>query len=662
MKLGYIALSTAIAATVTACIPSLKSTFVDGSYPKKIEPMPERDLLLGVDAAILPTTLVGYERSREVGACLGSIAGDPGVTAAFWAYGGCVAGGGTLASCGSKLPFVGAAPTGSESVGGATEADAAQGGAPHPELAFPCSTPPRSRVDAMRLALSLTDAAEALYAYHLSDAGQSGVDAPLPPALADAFQATLRHAARVLSATPVASTDPTLPTLSLSGGAANGAFVSGYVYALLWLRERAHLYATPEQAAALDGYRFGSVFSSSVGSLVSLALELYFSSGTPSSAQKAALEQCVADGGGPVTALPGRLWQDCALARLQSDFVKNEWDLLCAQSGSIVRLTEPDFAGVLRFDPLEQDIVAPFFGTFEDVVAHNDFTRTTVTAELRQHVLVGIDERACLGQGMPTGQCLVEGVMSSLVEPVFVPPRPRVFSGLRGPDGESGHWLDGGIHSMNPTSRAAAYSLGKVLSVNTLRAHGVPLPKLEGALPLILETMNEFAMAQRDWELDYAELFRDHRRSRACALGELVGRSELCPPRNPHHLSPELDGEVLSVWVPDDIEPRRFVATGYTFDPLVMRGLFLWGKRELFESYHRVLSHLGWCGLEAMLDANVPCSVSGRSAALAADLAAHEKAVLDEIELLKQYGDDELWQEHTDERRGRVKKNLTVCE
>jgi hypothetical protein len=654
-------------ALATACIPSLKSAFIDASYPEAIEPLPARDPVLGVDAAVVPSLVVAFDRPREVAACMARVAGDAAAIDAMWAYGACLAEGSPVTTCAPLLPWIHAA--GPSSDFGTVPGDT--GPEPSPEappaigapfkLEHRCGVALSTERDTLRLGLALADASEILYGHHLSTAGQAAAGQPLPEALRGAFGISIDHAARLLAASPFERSDPTLPSMALSGGAANGAFISGYVYGLLWLRERAQLYATVSQRQALDTYRFGSVFSSSVGSLVALPVDLYFSRGVPNARQDAALGACIAAGGGPVTALPHRKVQDCALAKLQSDFVKNEWDLLCAQKGSVLEVTEPDFEGMLRFDPLEHRILTPFFESFESLLLGNTLVRTPMAIDLLQHVLVGLDERACRMKGMPTRACLVEGIMGSIVEPIFVPPRARVFSGLAGPPGEAGHWLDGSLRSLNPSHRAAAYTLGKLLVVNTTRVGGVPLNPPKGVVPLVLETTNELGAGQRAWELGYAALYQEQRRERACAIGALVENRSMCEEPEAPQPAAELGGSVLTVWVPEAITPKRFVASGYTFDPVVMRGLFLWGKREFFRSRSRVLAHLGWCGLEAMVNPSAPCPVTGHAAALARDLAGHAATVDAELATLAKYDDDKVWKRYTSERRKQVEKRLTVC-
>ena len=59
--------------TTSSCIPSIKSVFVDLSYPADPTPSAARDVVRSLDAVVTPTLLNGYEQPSEVGACLGEL-------------------------------------------------------------------------------------------------------------------------------------------------------------------------------------------------------------------------------------------------------------------------------------------------------------------------------------------------------------------------------------------------------------------------------------------------------------------------------------------------------------------------------------------------------------------------------------------------------------
>ena len=66
------------------------------------------------------------------------------------------------------------------------------------------------------------------------------------------------------------------PVLALSGGSANGAFTAGFLFELLWARERALLQMPEAQRDALDlRSRFAGLVGTSVGALISQVIDLY---------------------------------------------------------------------------------------------------------------------------------------------------------------------------------------------------------------------------------------------------------------------------------------------------------------------------------------------------------------------------------------------------
>jgi hypothetical protein len=642
--LAKLAVAVWASASIAACIPSLKSTFAEASYPKENLPILPRALALSVDAAVVPSLMVAYERPRQVARCLSAAADDEAELARLFAYGDCLQGGGTAATCAARLPWVHAG-AGAWMLTG-------------------CPAGLSSRHDRMRLVLALAEAATALRAYQINSAGQASAEKPAPKALRSALARTLGHAARVLDRDAVAPRAAALPSIALSGGAANGAFVAGYLHGLLWTRERALIHGSPAERAIIAGYRFGSVFGSSVGSLIALPLDLYFSNSRLLPAEERALDACIQGAKVPGSGKADRKLQDCALAKLESDFVKNEWDLLCAQPGSVLDLLGPDAESLLRFDPLEQRVIGPFFLALHRPLLQNDFTRTALAVDLRQNLLVGLDERACLLPGMDALRCLREAVLASIIEPVFVPARPRVYSGFQGPGGEAGTWLDGSIRSLNPAGRAAMYTLGRVLAVNTHRAHGVPAAAPQGLLPLLLGTFDALGAGSRAWELRYARVYQQARRQLACELARRFADGVLCTEPHPVPGGPAIDAlnaDLYEVWVPEDIAPTVLSAGGYTFDPVVMRGLFLWGQKEFFRSRKSLLGWLGWCAISRLEDPRVACSTARTSQVFAAELKSRVDAVDRELMGFAKYADPGIWQRHVDERRELVEDRLETC-
>jgi hypothetical protein len=316
--------------------------------------------------------------------------------------------------------------------------------------------------------------------------------------------------ATILENTPPRSTvSEDAPALALSGGSSNGAFSAGFMFELLSLRER----ALPAEG---DGgnYRFSAIVGTSVGSLISQILDLYFVDAAKpvSPAKKALLDQCngywtnkphpscaapvdtalasgatcfdgwpTAPGGDVDTGLSGldattradlaarRPRQMCTLTKLYQYFTDDdEQTLLCVEPGPItsaVGVLGRKTQNLVRFDPMFQNIIGPVLDDYSDEMITNDATRVVVSTETEQNQIIGLDERACAR--LPPGPsvngapeivggreyCLASGVMASVVLPFFARPVRHAYGGVD-PRGQCGTWFDGGLRSGFPTYRA----------------------------------------------------------------------------------------------------------------------------------------------------------------------------------------------------------------
>lgn len=639
----------ALALCAGGCIPNVSWLFSEIAYPHETQPVPPRNLVLSFDATVAPPLLAGFQYPEPVGRCLLEIASSEAVLDRMYAAGGCFnATSGDVVACAPGTPWL----------RGGGDAD---GGPTRYEIAFPCSTAITSPQDRVQLALALTDASGATSRYVTASRGDEGGGAPLDPARRNAFARAVYHAGSLLAADPVRLHDTALPVLALSGGAANGAFVAGFVHALLWSREKARALVSDAQKPVIDGYRFGGMFGNSVGTLVGLPLDLYFSERAPSPPERQALEACLA-GAPRASGGEQRLAQDCALTLLERYFAVNEWDLLCAQPGLVTELVKKDVRGMLRFDPLTSNILDPFFASYQSLTLFDGFHRVAVSTDLEQSLYATIDERACLLPGMSAAACQREMVLASIAAPVFVPGREKIYTGLDGARGESGWWVDGGVRSVNPATRAVTYTTGKVLTINTNRAEGIPAGKPAGIFGVAFQGMQAAVDQIREWELEFAGLYQLDRDRRACALGALVGDQSLCPGALVT-AGPGLGGSerVRNVWVPEEIRPTQLFAAGYTFDPLVMQGLFAWGERTFLQHRMSLYPWLGWCDL-ARLE-GIPCGGTPGlpNPAYQAAIADLLRRVDAAVAALLKYENPVTWQAHVDERRGLLQKHMTEC-
>jgi predicted acylesterase/phospholipase RssA len=319
----------------------------------------------------------------------------------------------------------------------------------------------------------------------------------------------LHAIADILERTPTRSeATEDSPALALSGGSSNGAFTAGFLFELFSLRER----ALPPEG---DGgkYRFSAVVGTSVGSLISQLVDLYYvappsyidkdrlkvlgkcndywaNRPTPSCQQPVDIATSTGRNcfdGWPVTAananasLSGldqatvddlakrRPYQMCALTQLYKYFTDDdEQTLMCVEPGPVTAAVDVlgrPHQNLMRFDPMYLNAVGPVLDDYSDETIKNDVTRVVVSVETEQNQTVGIDERTCVG--LPPGPavdggvqpvggreyCLGGGVMASLVLPFFARPVRHVYDGVK-PEGQCGTWFDGGLRSGFPAYRA----------------------------------------------------------------------------------------------------------------------------------------------------------------------------------------------------------------
>jgi hypothetical protein len=388
--------------------------------------------------------------------------------------------------------------------------------------------------------------------------------------------------------------DPNRPALSLSGGAASGAFAAGFMYAMLSTREQARVYGSPAQSKLLDQERFGSASGSSVGSLIGVPLDLYFTDAKPPSELRAGHRSVPAEespqGVGARRARAPAVCAGDARGRFRRQRVGPA--LRAARLGA--RSLEARCQSLLKFDPLDEKRLGPFFHAFGRLTRDNAFRRTVIAADLGQGVLGVIDERACRLPGMNAEACRREAILASVSEPILAPTRAHLL-GFDGPRWRTRHLVRRRIakrESRHARGRGdARQSAGPQHVPRHQHAHG----RRRRFRSVILGTLTSIGIRMIGWETSYAGLEQHRQRVHACEVGRMIGITSLCPNGAPGAAAPTMEPQLLSVSVPDDIAPAQLFATGYTFDPIVMRGLFLWGQRAFFRSRAEVLDFLDWC-------------------------------------------------------------------
>lgn len=667
---------------------SVKSVYINSSYPIPEGPLKKRDWAQNLASYLVPTLAVGYRQPKVVGACLRKMNKKPQLVRNMLRFGRCVAAKKpTLAvwkAClQTHFPWIQIQQSGR---------------AERCVSKLPCSTP-LSPEDQMNFSVALASTASLLYAYQRLTFGRTLDMLRFTREHRQALQKAIDNAALLLEQDPHNQMNAehanraTLPTLALSGGGPNGAFISGFMHAMLSFRELALAASDVSEAhkkIIRNRYRFGGASATSVGSLIAVALDLYFSNPKKplSKKVKAALRTCLGSRyQGNVRDL-----QRCALHKLVQDFDVHGWDYLCVEKGSAIPVFVGKKKNLLRFDPLKKTLIDPMYRAYGDLMLNNDFIRVAMAIGLDQNLLVGLDERACRRDPSTREACFSSGLMASISEPGQISAVPRVFSGLT-QSGEKGVWYDGGVRSALPSKRAALMTYGRVLALSTGRLLGEPASYSNG-FNILVGSAGQAIGQNALGELSQTHLFQAQRAIQrtwltACFKG---GKSPLKPHLAciaPEHRNVQQNtlhrlyspspskGGLWPVFVPENIQPGRLLVAGYTFDPYVMRGLFLWGQRTFFQRRRALFRWLGWTG---MFDLEKGCKRTTKKAvstsqpvrtpwACAPQYKASIKAFIraSRKELRTRYlrpkvpHDLKWWQEHAKKGKKQLSKKITMC-
>jgi hypothetical protein len=426
------------------------------------------------------------------------------------------------------------------------------------------------------------------------------------------------------------------PSLALSGGAANGAFTAGYLYELLLDRELALRTLDDKLVGPADQQaRFGAVVGTSVGSLETQIVDLYFSEGAAPKLDSPFFNKppIYGDYPGPQP-LQGRELQAFALDTLYRSFVTvDEPALICAENAPVTALVgalAESRPNLMRFDPMSSNIIDPLLKVAAPMMLANGVITTVAAVETMQNQLIGLDERACRAlspaPGKDTffpkdtqGYCRSSAAMASVVLPFFARPVAHTHSGLTD-SGETGAWLDGGLRSTLPVYRALRMSRPRendsarlrVLALSTLRADGLPTRFPKMVVDVALNAIGQMSSQTITNEVVMAEQFAYRRDQDYADLSALDSQIHVAPAegRNPvlKSVAPGLERSdaVHTVFVPLDAANGLVADSGYAFDPYVMRGLFTWGRalavRDLMgrnpegqlEPKRQLATRLGW--------------------------------------------------------------------
>lgn len=463
--------------------------------------------------------------------------------------------------------------------------------------------PGLGRGDAPVLVEAMLASGEAMVAFDRDLYGDLSAGRTMPTYLKDAWVEAAKGTADVLTRTPDARRGQTRgPSIALSGGAANGAFIAGYLRMTMAALERVRMLAGEAPPRA----KFELAATTSAGTLVALAFDLFSVSPdrTPTQPEAEGLNEYLhewqaIDDSNPVKPAKGKAtWQTAAIGLLDGAFGAQEPELFCSERSGpfgavgLVLDAPPIFKprrNLLRFDELYKRRINDFFGTFSDAVTTNRFIRVSMAAEIQNNLLLPLDERVCRAAPDADAKvaCLVSQVAASITEPTYARPVSRVWTPFPGEPYRvvEGDWLDGGIRSGTPALTALRMSPPgmPVLAVSSNRSEGIPKGPEDTGFAILLESLGDLIEQTRTWEIASAPLFRrDQDAQLLVASAWLTQSSREKPPVGIAVSAPEtqLGPALLSVFVPEDEVqfPLAVAAGGYTFDPNVTQSLYAWGE------------------------------------------------------------------------------------
>lgn len=689
---------------LASCDISIRHTFAELSYPPTQTASVVPSAVIATTARMLPHLLAGYEDPDAVARCFSALAARPAES--LLAFGRCRLGVPGHQDWNVCLPQL---YPGDLTVAGGQ---------------VTCAGTPLGHRDGVRVRLALGNAAEAFVAYvrqlcplqmgaavpgpdfSLSRCGQW---AETDTTAASLVQHTLERAGSIVDRHGVSGAPSPgaleRPTLALSGGSGNGAFIAGYVYALLFTQETIRFCATrpsePRCAGvavapdALSGERFAAVTGTSVGSLVGAMLDAYYADGAGSACPihpRAPLNDNVIgrvdrDTVAQETAALGEIvpagWRSCAMSGLWEYFARSsEGDVLCIRRGNISQPIRPVLGGpmdsLLEFSPMRAD-VERFFRAVHTATESNAVIRESLSVDIRQNVLASLDERSCITTPDSVA-CETDAIMASVSLPMWVSPVSSVVTGLVVGRTE-GAWLDGGLRSGVPALRALQLGgliaphdghigAGRVLALNTHRASGTHAtvgPDTTG-LTMLIESISPMIEEIRESEMATTEIYGREQRRRFCATAldwHVAGEFDCDATTEMLAAIPITYQEVWPEFVPTDL-PDAVVAGGYTFDPIVLTSLFYAGVRVFLRTVARedcsahstgdldALYWLGWMGTRRggrQLADNQHSPVSD----LCRRAVRYEQAVSVAVD------HPNIWQDHVNRRHDTVQNDMPAC-
>lgn len=389
--------------------------------------------------------------------------------------------------------------------------------------------------------------------------------------------------------------------LVLSGGAANGAFSAGAVWRLLQVLRQC------KTQGQCDDTELDLVVGTSTGALIGVLIDLFFTPG---------FEQQALD------------------VLFQSYTCSTASDLYCSVNEWDWKLFE-DLKGLVRFDGiqnlLEQHMVQQTLDNHTELVA--------VSVRLEDGQVYAESDQDPIDKG--SREQRIQAVLASIVEPVLAMPVDRL---PRSGAPLAGTFVDGGVRSVLPALDAVNRGAERVLVMTNGTMEPSPVPPPKHALGVLMRTL-DVLIASGITEPQLAEARATTRRwteYRVChdrfsswdaaarpdagpaadtvedsasaarraeheqAVEAFCRRSFLEQPEPPAAVPravrpnwsavpsfPEVASSYRAEWF---FRPERGQrsAVGYSFDPELMRELFLLGVETFQSRCHELMALFGW--------------------------------------------------------------------
>jgi predicted acylesterase/phospholipase RssA len=447
-------------------------------------------------------------------------------------------------------------------------------------------------VDEERFVSNVASIAASFVALH-NVASPTPTDDQIRAGLVDGLQ----HVKRYITARRWSRTlDRPRTSLVLSGGAGTGAFEAGFVNRLLGILQKCNDAPT----GGCQGATIDLAVGTSTGSLVAFLVDMF---GTPDPAQKNLARKLLRDE------------YTCSV----------ENDLYCQVNEPISKLVT-SVPGLVKFDGIEA-LLAKYWSP---QMSSNATELVTTSVDYQTGDLYVDSDQDPDDAGDKAGR--VQSVLASIVEPLMAYPvreLPRKNGTIKGT------FIDGGIRSGLPVMEAMYRGAERTVIVSTSSIDPDPILQPEHAVTMVLRTIDLLVQQPRVGEVQQADLAATTRRMSEYNLcrtryqvtggdvladtreiDDFCARKRLAPSTGPHAQAAvagwttpgtldQVASSWQSAWVYRSEKPIPGM-TGYSFDPIGMRQLYLQGIETFQDRCQEVLDLLAIGGQVATNECKRP--------------------------------------------------------